>query len=265
MNGEIEVLVVVDGCHVTKEMDKTEFDWVDWYYLDKTIGASRARNFLFKLAKGDYLIGLDDDANFISKNPLFYIEEIFRKNLNLGIIAFQEKRGRNLMIDSLDLEPQYLEVNDFIGCGFCINRNIYLITQGFPIWMDIYGEESCLSLEVLDKGYKIIYTNMIVVHHRIDKEARNLRGHDLFRFGKSLVNGNKYFLVYYPIHMLPKYLFSIFYHNLLKYSCKNKTYFWVFFKSYIYLLFNLFIIIKHRKPVKTETIMLRKKLKAIQY
>ena len=38
--------------------------------------------------------------------------------------------------------------------------------------VDIYGEESCVAIEVMSKGYDILYSNKIKVNHRVNKEQR---------------------------------------------------------------------------------------------
>ena len=45
-----EVLVLLDGCNDDSEEIINQFDWVNWTVLNESIGASRARNFLYKKA-----------------------------------------------------------------------------------------------------------------------------------------------------------------------------------------------------------------------
>ena len=260
---DVEILVLSDGCLKTKDLLNTCYPLLKSFYLEKSIGASSARNFLYKRAKGSYLIGLDDDANFITDDYFIKIEDIF-KNDKIGVIAFEEIKdlelGKNLKLNS---ESFY--TNEFIGCGFCIRKKVYDQTRGFPTWMDIYGEEACVAIDVLDKGYEIFYTDAIVVHHRVDKSKRKSNNYDTFRFKKSLLNGNKYYLVYYPLLMLPKALTKIFIHNFRKYAVRDVHFFSGFFKSYINLIKDLIKVLKYRKPVSNSTIKLKQTLKPLRY
>lgn len=261
---KVEVLVVSDGCSRTYELSKTDFHWVNWYNLEVKVGASAARNYLYNKAKGKYLIGLDDDAHVISENALENITEIFNEFPNTGIIAFKEYKGLDITVrkgDSSTVE----RVNDFVGCGFCIKNEIYKQTNGFPLWMDIYGEESCVAIEVLNLGYDILYTNRIAVHHRVDKEARRNAGYSLFRFKKSLLNGNKFYWVYYPTTYLPRALVKIFIHNFFKYAIKSPAYFHGFVSIYIKLIGQLPGLFKYRNPVSSKTIMKSRTLKPMPY
>jgi hypothetical protein len=55
-------------------------------------------------------------------------------------------------------------------------------TNGFRTWIDIYGEEPCLSIEVLDLDFGHLYTNQVAVNHRVDGAKRKLQGKNYFRF-----------------------------------------------------------------------------------
>ena len=49
-----EVLVFIDGCEAT-EFIKKDFAWVKWFGVSKSIGASPARNQLYKHATGGFV------------------------------------------------------------------------------------------------------------------------------------------------------------------------------------------------------------------
>ena len=97
---------------------------------------------------------------------------MFSKNPNVGILAFEEIKGRfesdreALKVSEKD-KVEFLTA-EFIGCGFAIRKSVYMKTNGFPIWIDIYGEESCVSMEVMSKGYDILFSNQIKINHRVD-------------------------------------------------------------------------------------------------
>lgn len=260
-----EVLVFIDGCKKTEALI-SQFTWVNWTINEVSISASPARNKLYKKAKGDILIGLDDDAYPISKNFIKQVKKEYRQNKDLGVIAFQEVRGYNLS-DKLALEKaikgnSYF-TSDFIGCGFAIKKEVYEATRGFPLWIDIYGEETALSLEVLDLDYEIMYQPNIIVNHRVDVEKRKLQGRNYFRFERQLKNTMRIFLVYYkrPTLRISKLLV----HNFRKYALKDIIYFKSFLKVCILTIIKLPEILKYRKPVNNTTIKKRINLKGLKY
>jgi GT2 family glycosyltransferase len=262
-----EVLVFLDGCSDGSELLKNQFKWVMWDGSEKSIGASGARNALYPKAKGEYLIGLDDDAHPLQTNFIDLTKTIFRKYNNVGIVAFQEIKG---VFDS-DVEAlrkgalpeqEYL-TNDFIGCGFAIRKDVYQATKGFPVWIDIYGEESCLSIEVMAKGNDILYTNTIKVNHRVNITERKLAGQNYFRFGKQLKNSTYYYLVYYPFPVLK--IVRLLWHNFRKYALTDLTFFKIFFKTIFEVLLNGPKILKYRNPVDKKILVKMRKLKALQF
>lgn len=261
-----EVLVFIDGCETTEAI-KEDFPWVKWFGVTKSIGASPARNSLYKNAVGSILIGLDDDAHPITINFIEKCTTLFQANSKLGIIAFQEVRGvfesDNEAILHAEKEHIQYQTNDFIGCGFAIKNAAYQKTNGFPLWMDIYGEETCVAYEVLDADYEIIYENSIIVNHRVNKLQRQQQGKYYFRFQKQLKNTVFFFLVYRkkPSLLIVKAIL----HNFRKYALKDLTYFRLFWVAMFQVLTHFFFVLKFRKPIKNATLQKIKQLQSLKY
>lgn len=261
-----EVRVLIDGCVATKGLIAL-YPWVHWEYEAKSIGASPARNRLYSVAKGAIFIGLDDDAHPLHKNFIQEVEAIFNADTSIGIVAFQEIRGL-FESDALALENASLKVdkyytNDFVGCGFAVKRSVYEQTNGFPIWMDIYGEESCVGIEIMDLGYTIYYDNSIAVNHRINRLQRQSQGRNYFRFEKQLTNSIFYYWVYYknPHYKVAKLLF----HNFKKYGLHNLKYFLLFWKVFFVALVKIRYVWQFRKPVQKETLTRMSTYRGISY
>jgi GT2 family glycosyltransferase len=261
-----EVLVFIDGCKQTESLI-AQYPWVHWECSVISIGASPARNALYKKAKGTIFIGLDDDAHPLSPDFIEQTQSVFSKDKQTGIIAFQEVRGvflndHEAMGHAISKVECY-STNDFVGCGFAIRKDVYNQTNGFPIWLDIYGEESCLGIEVLDLGYEIRYDNTIVINHRIDRLKRINQGRNYFRFEKQLKNTIYYYLVYFPnpFFKITKLLF----HNFKKYGLANRTYFQLFWKSLFCAVKEFRYVLQFRKPVKGNTLQKMNSLRGIKY
>lgn len=260
-----EVLVFIDGCSKTETII-SEFNWVNWTQVKKSVSASPARNALYKKAQGTIFIGLDDDAHPISPDFINEVEKTFNENLKLGVIAFQEVRGLFTSdedaLKTSKIGDNYL-TSDFVGCGFAIKKEVYNATNGFPVWIDIYGEEPALALEVLDLENTILYNYNIKVNHRVDVEKRKLQGRNYFRFERQLKNSIRFYSVYYskPLLKIAKLLF----HNLKKYALTD----WRYFKSFLWVIFStvfkLPYILNYRKPVKQSTISKKENLKPVNY
>ena len=260
-----EVWVHIDGCEKTSPLIN-EYKWVQWSKSEKSHSASPARNILYKKASGTIFIGLDDDAHPISPN---FIEEVlvrFRENKHLGILAFQEVRGiYSADVDALAVKRsgKAYVTNDFVGCGFAVSKKAYNATNGFPLWMDIYGEESAVAIEVLDAGYEIIYDYNLIVNHRVDVEKRKSMGRNYFRFEHQLKNVISFYLVYYPKPALK--IAKTLFHNFRKYAIKDTTYFMSFMKVCGRTCIDFRKILKYRSPVNQHTINHKDKLAPLKY
>lgn len=259
-----EVLVFIDGCMETEQL-QSQFPWVKWYVSNKSISASPARNFLYSKAIGEIFIGFDDDAHLISENPIDTIKNYFDANPNLGILAFLELKGlyENPQKKLLSIEKEEFLTTEFIGCGFAVSKKVYDQTNGFPTWIDIYGEETCLSIEVMNLNYDILFTNQVAVNHRIDVEKRNRQGKNYFRFQKQLQNSFRIFMVYYryPIKKIMKLLF----HNFRKYAISDKTYFKLYCKAFLNMIINIPMVLKHRNSMTAKSQQKLKTLRGISY
>lgn len=257
-----EVLVLLDGCTDGSEQLVNQFDWINWTVLNESIGTSRARNFLYKKATGAIFIGFDDDAHPLQNDFIAIVESIFEENNNLGIIAFQEIKGifksdKDALSQKTNKKIEYL-CNEFVGCGFAITKNVYLATNGFPVWIDIYGEESCVAVEVLASKKDILYTNRVSVNHRVNKHARLNSGMNYFRFEKQLKNTAFYFIVYHKNPSLK--IIKLFWHNFKKYALKDMRFFKIYLKVIGIVILQLPKVLKYRKPVSQSIIKKKQEL-----
>lgn len=260
-----EVLVFIDGCEKT-ELLLSKYDWVDWTIGKISIGASPARRILYPKARGNIIVGLDDDAHPISNNFFLKIDEQFKLNTNLGIIAFQEIKGNfdsdeQARSSAIKGEPYF--TGEFIACGFAIKNHVYSLTNGFPEWMSIYGEESSLSVEVIEKGFDILYQPNIQVNHRKKNIHNGKISNNYFRFESQLSNSIRFYLVYYPQPFLK--ILKLLKHNFFKYALSNIIFFGLFFKVMVQSIFKLKYILKFRRPVNIKTIEYRSKLIPLKY
>lgn len=262
-----EVLVFLDGCTDDSSVLREEIDWVRWYSSEKSVGASAARNSLYPQAQGKFLIGLDDDAHPLKTDFIEQTISIFQKRPNVGIISFQEIKGIFISdeeaLTKFEAKEEEYYCSDFIGCGFAIRKEVYDTTNGFPVWIDIYGEESCIAIEVLSKGLDIMYSNKIKVNHRVDKEERKLMGQNYFRFGKQLKNTTYYYLVYYQFPLFK--ILKLYWHNFRKYALTDIKCFKIFFNVIFEVLLNISKVLKYRKPINQVTINKMNQLSTIKY
>ena len=258
-----EVLVFLDGCSDGSDALKKLFAWVDWHYSPHKLGASRARHLLYKHAKGAIFFGFDDDAHPITPRFIQTTQQIFKEHPLTGVIAFQEIRGfPDEMIKEMpeDKTLTTFPCSEFIGCGFAIKKDVYTKTRGFPDWIDIYGEEACLSAEVIQLGFEIQCTNRVKVHHRVNKVNRKRKGGNYFRFEKQLKNVTLYYLVYYPFLLRLRKIAKLYFHNFTKYGLTDIRYMKGIGKAVMGVLVRYPLVLSRRKVLEPNII---KKLKTL--
>ena len=262
-----EVIVFLDGCTDGSEELQSEFGYIHWILSPACVGASAARAKIYPLAKAKIIIGLDDDAHFLTSDFLSNIEIVFQSQPKTAIIAFEEVKGifasDDIAMQNADNNRKQYLCADFIGCGFAVRKSMYLQTNGFPTWVDIYGEESCVAIEILDHGFDILYDNSIKVNHRVDMQKRKAEGKNYFRFGKQLKNIAYYYLVYYKKPFVP--LAKLCFHNFKKYGLKDFTYFRIFIKTIFIVICNFSKVLRFRKPVSMKTLAKMRTLANLQY
>lgn len=259
-----EILIFLDGCTDNSEDLTSKFPLVKWFISLEQVGASKARYNLYSKALGTIIIGLDDDAHPLQADFIDRIIRQFEADKNIGVLALKEVRGifksDAKALEVVDLDAKNYYCNEFVGCGFAIKNEVYRQTNGFPVWMDIYGEESCLAIEVLALNFDILFVNNIAINHRVDNDLRLKEGNNYFRFGKQLRNTIFYFIIYYKQPIKP--ILKLIYHNFRKYALKDIKYCEVFFRQVIVSIWDLPKVKKYRNPVPNSVLIKKSKLRA---
>jgi GT2 family glycosyltransferase len=140
---------------------------------ERNLGVAGGRNLGISESKGDVLIFIDDDAQFISDNPIRKIVDKFSKDDSIGILSFKivdlsgNVRREEFPHINKDLcKDREFETTYFIGAGHAIRRKVFDEVGLYPDDFFYAGEELDLSFRCIEQGYKIIYFPEVVVLHR---------------------------------------------------------------------------------------------------
>ncbi len=128
----------------------------------------------FEMAKGEYMVVLDDDSNIESglEDAIAYLDE----NPDVAILALNIKGGTFKTVE----EDGWFDKQNcpgFIGCGAIIRKSLYKQIGGFAEWLFIYTHEFEYGIRCLDTGSKIKYFRNCNVIHRtsvINRTAKRL-------------------------------------------------------------------------------------------
>ena len=134
-----------------------------WIYLPKLVkcmAKSRVLNYATAISNNDYLLFLDDDNYFISKNSTNSLLELFN-DYDFIVGQIKDNGGRYRKFSS----------NRVQGTTIAIKKEILLAIKGFSEWTEKYscGIDSDLWIKIYNyfkknKNLKACYTNKISTH-----------------------------------------------------------------------------------------------------
>jgi len=245
----IEIIVVdnasSDGTH---EMVKSEFPEVKLIQLEKNIGIA-GWNKGFEIAKGDYVLVLDDDSY-----PEVHTIELAISSFNNKEISIIAANIFNTRMKDYETKDFNLRPNFFVGCGVFIKRDVIKKVGFFNELIFIYLHELDYCLRCYDKGINIIFQKDIIILHKqneIRETWKNTNPYKTsFRFYHYLISysiiliqrfGIRYVLIYLPKWILNRTIVAFRY-----------NYFRELFKGLLFLIKNYEIIIENRIVLKED-------------
>jgi GT2 family glycosyltransferase len=211
VNESIECLVFDVG-----SSDGT-FDFVNENYPDIKISRNETskgyifcRNKMLNQTEAEFAISLDDDAHFLSDNPLELIRNYFQNNNNCSIIGFRIFWGLEDQQNFISTEKPQI-VKGFVGCGHAWRMSDWRKIPNYPEWFIFYGEEEFAAYQLFKKKLEIHYLPTIFIKHRVDLKARKSNNSDYIqRLEKSLTAGWFLFFMFYPVQKIPRiFIYSI--------------------------------------------------------
>jgi len=177
-NLHFEIIVIDDCSDLSYDEVLLEFKDIQYYKNSTSMGISYVRNKLAQLAKGEYLIFLDDDVLISENTSINLIYDLFEKDNTLGLVSFNISAHINnnkFSSESLfvikqipfkkyqlffnpELENEVNYVSYFIGAAFACRKDIFnnkIIFDELFFW----GNEE------IDFSYNIIQNNLKILYH----------------------------------------------------------------------------------------------------
>lgn len=181
-----EVIVIDDGStDETASILQTDFPWVRTIHHKESLGLISRRNEGARLAKGDYLVSLDDDSYFLDDNALEKTRELFAHYPNAGALAYDIYDPVTRSTPLPDRQPDTLTTS-FVGCGYAVRRELFLQLSGYRDFFVYGGEETDFCLRLMNMGFAIIRTEHIRVFHAQSQAARDVPYRHTFAFRNQL-------------------------------------------------------------------------------
>lgn len=155
---------------------------IQYIFSKENLGVAKGRNYAVTFAKAPLLVMLDDDAELENSNALEAIAETFKNNSDLAIASFKVKyySTLNMQVNAFPHKKfderkdlHFFETYYFAGGAHAIKKEAMEAVGGYPVDFFYGMEEYDLSYKLLAKGYKIVYTDSIVMLHKESPEGRS--------------------------------------------------------------------------------------------
>ena len=195
----VECMVFDDGStDGTREFVKENFPEVKLRSNPVSKGYIFCRNKMLNETKADYAISLDDDAHFVTENPLAFLQKYFDENAHCGLLALRIFWGLEEPVSILTNEKPN-RVQGFVGCAHVWRMKTWRDIPDYPEWFVFYGEENFASFQLFKKNWEIHYLPEVLVHHRVDLKARRKNADYVLRSRRALRAGWYLFFLFYPL------------------------------------------------------------------
>lgn len=216
----IEVIVVdnasSDG---TCNMVRSEFQKVELIDLNNNIGIA-AWNKGFEIAKGEFVLALDDDSypdKYCIRNALNKIEE----NENNVLVACRVFNGARNKFETDSFTKPY---HQFVGCGTLINKCKFFKVGGFNHNIFLYVHEEDFAIRAMNLNYTIDYAPNATIFHRVLNYKKTSPINNPLYFKYSTLNNYRLNFKYLPLkimiyanikYFINRLLVAIYYHFFL--------------------------------------------------
>lgn len=177
----VEVLVMDDSStDGTAELVRAEFPQVRLVQCAASGGYIVRRNEAARLAKGEVIISMDDDAAFSTPRV---VEQTLREfdDPRVGAVAIpyvEPHKANRLLQQAPDRQGLWL-AERFIGTAHALRRDLFLQLGGYREHLVHQGEEGDYCLRMLDAGWLVRLGNADPIHH-FESPKRDLRRMDYY-------------------------------------------------------------------------------------
>ena len=152
----------------------------------------------------DFAISLDDDAHFLTKNPIEIIQDYFLENPNCGLIANRIfwNKSESGNYNSIEI-PQ--KVKSYVGCGHVWRIKAWHSIPNYPEWFEFYGEENYASFQLFKKKWTVDYVPELLIQHRVDMvERAKLKANIAFRYRRAIRADWYTYFLFFPMSKIPR-------------------------------------------------------------
>ena len=245
-----EVIIIVNGSNISDNDEIiNQFKKVKIIKNKTNLGTSIARNQGLKLANGDYIVYIDDDAVLLSDDIFDKVVSTMSNNPNVGQLGgihyadmYKQKRVFTQVImgpdgfldrEKSNLTIKGLHINNemIIPTCFCVIRtDIIKKIGGFDPFLFFLEEDNDVSMRIRKYGYDIAVNSDISFFHITGSSPRNL--FERYRAKNYLIVKS------YGLHFKIKYFYTLI-NNL--FNVNSRAQFKAAFVKILFFIYFLFL------------------------
>ena len=157
----------------TDEMVRQEFPQVRLIRHDQRAGLIVRRNESFHDARGEFVLSLDDDAYFTSRDTLSQVCTLFDQEPQTaawGLLYYEPANAA-----AMPPTPTGTRIKSYIGCAHALRRRVAEQLGGYPALLVHQGEERDLCIRLLEQGWDIRFALTPPIVHLCSPFRENAR------------------------------------------------------------------------------------------
>jgi GT2 family glycosyltransferase len=159
--------------------------------LNNNLGVPGGRNLGMKKGKSDYIVCIDNDAEFESPYEVGRAIAELQKDSSEAVLGFKIV---NYFSNELDItswsypktmlprQNEVFKTTRFCGAGHAIRRSALELTEYYDESLFFYWEEVDLSYQLINLGFEILYYPPVVIRHKVSLESKVSWDGDRFYF-----------------------------------------------------------------------------------
>ena len=182
---DLEIIVADNASEDgTPAMIETDFPEVRLLRMPENAGIA-AYNAGFKIARGEYIVILDDDS-FPHRDSLKRMVRKFENDASLGVVAFDVRNFHSydgVKTETLEEIAENSETaaaaKDYLlafnGAGAGVRREVLKRAGFYPEEFFLYWNEQDTAFRILDMGFGIQFFSDVVAYHKFSPQNRSSR------------------------------------------------------------------------------------------
>jgi GT2 family glycosyltransferase len=193
----VETIVIDDGSAERLEPVVRE-EWPTAVYIRESdsCGCPQRRSEGFLIAKGDYIVELDDDSAPVAPGALSLAVAYMEDHPKVGILGFHICNSPVLPKDYAQPDAKY--ASNFVGCGALFRTAAVRQVGGYRAFFEGEWEESEYGLRMLKAGWSIRFFPEVLIHHRVSPlQRRSVRS-----WSRAFRNKLWAMVIHYPARRL---------------------------------------------------------------